>query len=163
MWCPKKFYEGFKGLYKTFWCTTKKCENKKFNMIFNWNTAFWNTQDGECELLNRLLTSLTNLFYHTLNSKKVVCNAKTFFLSSFLIPGSKIRFTSCQNMGNYRTKKSTLFVSDKVLWFRYVTIDPFIPILLQNVFTVTISYLIGIYLFKVNNRKTRTRWEYVQS
>ena len=145
----------------------KEVWKQKFNMIFNWNTAFWNTQNGECELLNRLLTSLTNLFYHTLKKwkkvKKWYVMQKHFFWSYFLIPGSKIRFTSCQNMGNYRTKKSTLFVSDKVLWFRYVTIDPFIPILLQNIFTVTISYLIGIYLFKVNNRKTRTRWEYVQS
>ena len=32
MWCLKMFYEGFKGLYKTFWDTSKKCENK--NLIF---------------------------------------------------------------------------------------------------------------------------------
>ena len=28
LWCLKKFYEGLKGLHKTFWDTTKKCENK---------------------------------------------------------------------------------------------------------------------------------------
>ena len=28
LWCLKKFYEGFWGLYKTFWGTTGKCENK---------------------------------------------------------------------------------------------------------------------------------------
>ena len=27
-WCLKKFYEGLKGLHKTFRGTTKKCENK---------------------------------------------------------------------------------------------------------------------------------------
>ena len=28
LWCLKMFYEGLKGLPKTFWVTTKKCENK---------------------------------------------------------------------------------------------------------------------------------------
>ena len=28
LWCLKKFYEGLKGLHKTFGDTTKKCENK---------------------------------------------------------------------------------------------------------------------------------------
>ena len=27
LWCLKKFFEGFKGLHKTFWGTTEKCEN----------------------------------------------------------------------------------------------------------------------------------------
>ena len=27
LWCLKRFYEGLKGLHKTFWGTTKKCEN----------------------------------------------------------------------------------------------------------------------------------------
>ena len=27
-WCLKRFYEGLKGLYKTFSGTTKKCENE---------------------------------------------------------------------------------------------------------------------------------------
>ena len=28
LWCFKRFYEGLWGLHKTFWRTTKKCENK---------------------------------------------------------------------------------------------------------------------------------------
>ena len=28
LWCLKRFYEGLKGLHKTFWGTTKKCGNK---------------------------------------------------------------------------------------------------------------------------------------
>ena len=28
LWCLKRFYEGLKGLHKTLWGTTKKCENK---------------------------------------------------------------------------------------------------------------------------------------
>ena len=32
-WCLKRFYKGLKGLYKTFWETTKKCENKSL-LIF---------------------------------------------------------------------------------------------------------------------------------
>ena len=28
LWCLEGFYEGLKGLYKTLWGTTKKCENK---------------------------------------------------------------------------------------------------------------------------------------
>ena len=27
LWCLKSFYEDLKGLHKTFWGTTKKCEN----------------------------------------------------------------------------------------------------------------------------------------
>ena len=32
LWCLKKFYEG---LHKTFWGTTKKCENKNLNWFFH--------------------------------------------------------------------------------------------------------------------------------
>ena len=28
LWCLKRFYEGLKGLHKTFWGTKKKCENE---------------------------------------------------------------------------------------------------------------------------------------
>ena len=31
LWCLKRFYEGLKGLRKTFWGTTKKCENKNLS------------------------------------------------------------------------------------------------------------------------------------
>ena len=31
LWCLKGFYEGLKGLHKTFWGTTKKCENKNLS------------------------------------------------------------------------------------------------------------------------------------
>ena len=34
LWCLERFYEGLKGLHKTFWGTTKKCEKKKINLIF---------------------------------------------------------------------------------------------------------------------------------
>ena len=34
LWCIKTFYEGHKDLHKTFWGTTKKCENKDLNYIF---------------------------------------------------------------------------------------------------------------------------------
>ena len=29
LWSLKRCYEGHKGFHKTFWATTKKCENKK--------------------------------------------------------------------------------------------------------------------------------------
>ena len=31
LWCLTKFYEGLKGLYKTFWGTTKMYENKNLS------------------------------------------------------------------------------------------------------------------------------------
>ena len=31
LWCLERFYEGLKGLHKTFWGTTKKCENKNLS------------------------------------------------------------------------------------------------------------------------------------
>ena len=31
LWCLKRFYEGLKGLHKTFWGATKKCENKNLS------------------------------------------------------------------------------------------------------------------------------------
>ena len=31
LWCFKRFYEGLKGLHKTFWGTTNKCENKNLS------------------------------------------------------------------------------------------------------------------------------------
>ena len=34
LWCLKKFYEVLEGLHKTFWGTTKKCENKNLSKIF---------------------------------------------------------------------------------------------------------------------------------
>ena len=71
--CLKRFYEGLKGLHKTFWDTTKKCENKSFichiqemvvfgllcnsfymlkiersvwpgQILYNWSFAFWISQ-----------------------------------------------------------------------------------------------------------------------
>ena len=30
-WYLKRFYDGLKGLHKTFWGTTNKCENKKLS------------------------------------------------------------------------------------------------------------------------------------
>ena len=33
LWCLKRFYEGLKGLHKTIWCTTKRCENKNLTFI----------------------------------------------------------------------------------------------------------------------------------
>ena len=35
VWCLKWFHEGLKGLHKTFWCTTKKRENKNFKLFFS--------------------------------------------------------------------------------------------------------------------------------
>ena len=34
LWYLKRFYEGLKGLHKTFWGTTKKCENKNLTYFF---------------------------------------------------------------------------------------------------------------------------------
>ena len=34
LWCLKRFYEGLKSLYKTFWGTPKKYENENFQVIF---------------------------------------------------------------------------------------------------------------------------------
>ena len=34
LWCLKKFYEGLKGLHKTFWGTTNKGENKNLSYFF---------------------------------------------------------------------------------------------------------------------------------
>ena len=31
LWCLKRVYKGLKGLYKTFWGTTKKCKNKNLS------------------------------------------------------------------------------------------------------------------------------------
>ena len=31
LWCLKRFYEGLKGLHKTFWGTTKEYENKNLS------------------------------------------------------------------------------------------------------------------------------------
>ena len=101
--------------------------------------------------------------------KKVVSNTrdrKTFFVLFFSYLSRKYDLQPAKIL-KIAEQKSMLFVSDKSLvvkicdywqWlFSYSY--PFILILLQNIFTVTISYLIGIYLFNVNNRKTRARWE----
>ena len=42
LWCLIRFHEGFKGLHKTFWGITTKCENKKINFYFN--TTFWHVR-----------------------------------------------------------------------------------------------------------------------
>ena len=33
LWCLKRLYEGLSGLQKTFWGTTKKCENKNLSFF----------------------------------------------------------------------------------------------------------------------------------
>ena len=35
LWYLKRFYEGLKGLHKTFWGTTKRCENKNLSWFFS--------------------------------------------------------------------------------------------------------------------------------
>ena len=35
LWCLKRFYEGLWGLRKTFWGTTKNCENKNLTLFFH--------------------------------------------------------------------------------------------------------------------------------
>ena len=39
LWCLKRFYEGLKGLHKTFWGTKKKCENKNSTKLFSLSTG----------------------------------------------------------------------------------------------------------------------------
>ena len=41
------FYEGHKGIHKTFWGTTKKCEKKIFKFIFYFSINFLNPHDGK--------------------------------------------------------------------------------------------------------------------
>ena len=43
LWCFKSFYEDLEGLYKTFWGTTKKCENKNLNSC----SLFVRDRDGK--------------------------------------------------------------------------------------------------------------------
>ena len=31
LWCHKRFFEGLKGFYNTFWGTANKCENKNLS------------------------------------------------------------------------------------------------------------------------------------
>ena len=42
--CFRKFYNGFKGLHKTFWDTKNKFENKNLNSLF---LFVWD-RDGKC-------------------------------------------------------------------------------------------------------------------
>ena len=42
LWYLKRFYEGLKGLRKTFWDTTKKCENKNLTQFsFQYSFQKW--------------------------------------------------------------------------------------------------------------------------
>ena len=46
LWCFKRFYEGLKGLHKTFWATTKNAKIK-ISVTFYFNTTFWDAQGGK--------------------------------------------------------------------------------------------------------------------
>ena len=41
------YFRGLKGLHKTFWGTTKKCENKNLIQFFYFNINFLNAKDGK--------------------------------------------------------------------------------------------------------------------
>ena len=43
LWSLKRFYEGLQGLHKTFWGTTKMCENKNLSQFF----LFLRYRDGK--------------------------------------------------------------------------------------------------------------------
>ena len=83
LWCLKRFCGGLKGLHKTFWGTTKKCENKNL-FIFSlclglgWkgHTSLW--------LLKRFCGGLHKTFWGP--TKK--CENKNLFIFS-LRPGLK--------------------------------------------------------------------------
>ena len=58
LWCFKRFYEGLKGFHKTFWGTTKKCENKNLTkFLFRYSFQKWTD-------LYRLNTALLFIYYH---------------------------------------------------------------------------------------------------
>ena len=48
--CLKRFYEGLKGLNKTFWPTTKKCENLIWS-LFQYNFQKYTGREGLISLL----------------------------------------------------------------------------------------------------------------
>ena len=58
-WCLKRFYEDLKDLHKTFWDTTKKCENKNLSFYFNTTSTVPVPISGEEKKIN------LNLYFHT--------------------------------------------------------------------------------------------------
>ena len=56
LWCLKRFYEDLQGLHKTFWGTTRKCENKNL-------TLFWfHCNSQKCTGRDVLTLGLSSLF-----------------------------------------------------------------------------------------------------
>ena len=45
LWCLKKFYEGLEGFQKTFWGTTKNCENKNLTLFFLFAWDWFTSED----------------------------------------------------------------------------------------------------------------------
>ena len=54
LWCLNRFYEGLKGLLKTFWGTTEKYENKNLSEFFS--LRLWSGRKGLINLSDNLLT-----------------------------------------------------------------------------------------------------------
>ena len=54
LWCLKRFYEGFKGLQKTFWGTTRKCKNMVLLSGLDKET------NGEIEVFDTLFSARRN-------------------------------------------------------------------------------------------------------
>ena len=84
LWCFKRFYEGLKGLHKTFWGTTKKCENKNLSwFLFYYNflkctgceglTIDWEKKISTLSIEKSFLIDLlatNNAVYHGLLTSK---------------------------------------------------------------------------------------------
>ena len=69
LWCFKGFHEGLKGLYKTFWGTTKKSQNKNLNkFLFYYNFLRWTEREGLIELLKSWLHAFSISSVFVLNS-----------------------------------------------------------------------------------------------
>ena len=108
LWPLNRFFEDLKGFHKTFWGTTKKCENKNFSYF---NTTFRNARGGkgqEYKNINHTSSKLSNFFPNNIFQKHLLkrfCNLE--FSWNYLNADQEDDFTKVQDSTTTTTTTTT--------------------------------------------------------
>ena len=118
LWCLKRFYEGLKGLRKTFSCNI--CVKTKIKIIY-FNTTLWNARSGKgqtkhchCYYVTKttITTTATTSNYKRLNNKNLryfyICKAWKFFVKINVCIVCKSRFLKIYGTARWGLRSNLL-------------------------------------------------------
>ena len=142
LWCLKRFYEDLKGLHKTFWDATEKCENENLSkFLFYYSFLKCTGREGlysKCSNPNTVFGFEVRIredcCFFFINVRKRYCNLG-FELSLRTSQIAKWIYCNCKIVNNTKTAKQVLPKENLIrphIFRRYIHILFIHCILLSN-------------------------------